>query len=38
MIQTIFQYLATLLEPDPELHLGDDSHALGPDDDLDGAW
>jgi hypothetical protein len=39
MLQTIFRHIATLLEADPEIHLGDDSHALDPDDDdLDESW
>jgi hypothetical protein len=38
MLKSLFDQIAVLLDPDPDLHAGDDSHAVDEDDDMDQAW
>jgi hypothetical protein len=38
VLQAILDHLALFLGPDPDLHSGDDSHGIAPDDDGDELW
>jgi hypothetical protein len=38
MLKAIMESIRILLGPEPDLHLGDDTHALGLDNDFPDSW